>query len=260
MVFGREELDRNGDSSVGEILKRLPGVTMGGRPGRGGGGVRMRGLGNGYTQMLVNGERPPAGFSLDSLSPDQVERIEIIRGPVAEHSTQAIAGTINIVLREGYQQKDIQLKLTDSIEQGRHGPNVSLTVPGKAGNLTWLLNGSLFENRQHDESSTHSVDETDAGVMQREQFVARRRAAARSRGIHLSPRLSYSFDNGDTLTFQPFLVSNRNTATSESDVTQTVGLVPPEYARRWATRVRPRPSCAASATGCTRWRPAPSSM
>ncbi|MFP5390643.1 MAG: TonB-dependent receptor plug domain-containing protein, partial [Gammaproteobacteria bacterium] len=54
MVFGREELDRNGDSSVGEILKRLPGVTMGGPPGRGGGGVRMRGLGNGYTQMLVN--------------------------------------------------------------------------------------------------------------------------------------------------------------------------------------------------------------
>ena len=61
MVFGREELDRNGDSNVGEILKRLPGVTMGGAPGRGGGGVRMRGLGNGYTQMLANGERPPAG-------------------------------------------------------------------------------------------------------------------------------------------------------------------------------------------------------
>jgi iron complex outermembrane receptor protein len=33
MVFGREELDRNGDASVGDILKRLPGVTMGGPPG-----------------------------------------------------------------------------------------------------------------------------------------------------------------------------------------------------------------------------------
>ena len=129
MIYGREELDRNGDSSVGEILKRLPGVTMGGRPGRGG-EVRMRGLGNGYTQMLVNGERPPAGFSLESLSPDQVERIEIMRGPVAEHSTRAIAGTINIILREGYQQKDTQLKLSDSIEQNRHAPNVSLTLPG----------------------------------------------------------------------------------------------------------------------------------
>jgi outer membrane receptor for ferrienterochelin and colicins len=230
MIFGREELDRNGDSSVGEILKRLPGVTMGGRPGRGG-GVRMRGLGNGYTQMLVNGERPPGGFSLDSLSPDQVERIEIIRGPVAEHSTQAIAGTINIVLREGYQQKDIQLKLTDNIEQGRHGPNVSVTIPGKAGNLTWLLNGSLFENRQHNQGTTHSVDQTEAGVVVRDQFSLDENNG-RSRGIHLSPRLSYRFDNSDTLTFQPFLVNNRNTSASESDVTQTVGIVPPEYARQ----------------------------
>jgi outer membrane receptor for ferrienterochelin and colicins len=230
MIFGREELDRNGDSTVGEILKRLPGVTMGGRPGRGG-GVRMRGLGNGYTQMLVNGERPPGGFSLDSLSPDQVERIEIIRGPVAEHSTQAIAGTINIVLREGYQQKDIQLKLTDNIEQGRHGPNVSVTIPGKAGNLTWLINGSLFESRQHNQSTTHSIDETEDGTVQREQFSLDENNGL-SRGIHLSPRLSYRFDSGDTLTFQPFLVSNRNTSGSESNVTQTVGVLPPEYARQ----------------------------
>lgn len=37
MVFGREELDRNGDSTIGDVLKRLPGVTIGGRPGRGSG-------------------------------------------------------------------------------------------------------------------------------------------------------------------------------------------------------------------------------
>mgnify|MGYP003346985076 CR=1 FL=1 len=39
MVFGREELERNGDTSVSEVLKRLPGVTIGGAPGRGGGDV-----------------------------------------------------------------------------------------------------------------------------------------------------------------------------------------------------------------------------
>src|SRR5471032_1605415 len=130
-VYGREELDRNGDTNLGDVLKRLPGVSIGGRPGRGG-DIRMRGLGSGYTQILLNGERPPAGFSLDQLSPDQVERIEIMHGPIAEHSTRAIAGTINIILRDGYQQKDTQVKLTDTIEQGRNAPNVSLIVPGKA--------------------------------------------------------------------------------------------------------------------------------
>ncbi len=32
MMFGREELDRSGDTNIGDILKRLPGVTMGGPP------------------------------------------------------------------------------------------------------------------------------------------------------------------------------------------------------------------------------------
>src|SRR6202008_220911 len=102
---------------------------------------RMRGLGSGYTQVLLNGERPPAGFSMESLAPDQGERVEVMRGPVAEHSTRALAGTINIVLRDGYQQRDIQLKVADTIEQGRHSPNVSVTVPGKVDNLTYTQIG-----------------------------------------------------------------------------------------------------------------------
>src|SRR5471030_3077662 len=232
-VYGREELDRNGDSNLGDILKRLPGVTIGGRPGRGG-DVRMRGMGNGYTQVLLNGERPPAGFSMESPSPDQVERVEIMRGPIAEHSTRAIAGTINIILRDGYQQKDKQLKFTDSIEQGRHAPNVSLTVPGKVGGLTWLLTGSVFENRQHDQTETYNRDTREDGVVLKDQNVLDETKRT-SRGIHLTPRLSYKFDNGDQLNFQPLLMSNRSDSTGRSDLTQNSGLVPaalllpPEY-------------------------------
>jgi outer membrane receptor for ferrienterochelin and colicins len=230
MIFGREELDRNGDTSVGEILKRLPGITMGGPPGRGGGGgVRMRGLGNGYTQMLVNGERPPAGFSLETLSPDQVERIEVMRGPVAEHSTQAIAGTINIVLREGYVQKDIQLRVSDGIEQNRHSPNVSVTVPGKSGALSWVMNGSVFANRQRDEAAIVDQDLSPAGVLLNEQLqqdVGERR----SRGVHLTPRLSYRFDNGDMLTFQPFIVHNRTEGEGSSQMQQRFGVDNREFA------------------------------
>ncbi|MFL6672706.1 MAG: TonB-dependent receptor domain-containing protein [Massilia sp.] len=229
MIFGREELDRNGDSNVGEILKRLPGVTMGGAPGRGGGGVRMRGLGNGYTQMLVNGERPPPGFSLESLSPDQVERIEVMRGPVAEHSTQAIAGTINIVLREGYQQKDIQLRVADSIEQGRHGPNVSLTVPGKAGKLAWTFNGSVMQHRQHNDSATYDLATAANGDVLREQQIATT-SGGTSSGVHLTPRLQYKFDNNDTLTFQPFLVFNRNRSGYDTEVERLRGSEPLAYA------------------------------
>lgn len=226
MIFGREELDRNGDSNVGEILKRLPGVTMGGPPGRGGGGVRMRGMGNGYTQMLVNGERPPAGFSLESLSPDQVERIEIMRGPVAEHSTQAIAGTINIVLREGYQQKDVQLKLADSVEAGRHSPSVSLTMPGKQGALNWLLTAGLQENRQQDHGVTVNQKTTGAALVKDETIAST--SERTNRGLQLMPRVSYKFDNGDTINFQPFIFTNRSDSRTRSTLDErVVGAVRP---------------------------------
>lgn len=99
IVVNHDEIVKYGDTSVLDVLKRVPGVTLSGNGGRGS-EVRMRGLGNGYTQILLNGERAPAGFTLDSLAPDLIERIEVLRAASAEFSTQGIAGTINIVLKK----------------------------------------------------------------------------------------------------------------------------------------------------------------
>ena len=57
-VVGREELDAYGDSSVLDVLQRLPGISIDGET------PRLRGLGAGYTQILINGEPAPPGFSL----------------------------------------------------------------------------------------------------------------------------------------------------------------------------------------------------
>ncbi|MBC3935349.1 TonB-dependent receptor [Undibacterium sp. CY7W] len=218
IIYGREELDRNGDSSLGEVLKRLPGVTVGGRPGRGG-DIRMRGMGNGYTQILINGERAPRGFSMDSLSPDQVERIEIVRGAVAEFSTQAIAGTINIVLREEYKQKTTDLKISLGSEQGRLAPNVALTVPGEAGALSYVMSGSVFKNKQHDQSLTDSLEKNTAGetvLKQHQQDQTDRETT----GLHLTPRFNYKFENGDTLNFQPFLMTSKSNSQTWNQVNE----------------------------------------
>ena len=96
IVIGREEIERYGDSTLGELFKRLSGVTVDGRPGQGG-APRMRGLGSGYTQILIDGERAPRGFSTDDIAPEQVERIEIMRAPTAETGARAVGGTINII-------------------------------------------------------------------------------------------------------------------------------------------------------------------
>jgi iron complex outermembrane receptor protein len=233
LVFGREELDRNGDSTLGEVLKRLPGVTLGGHAGRGG-EIRFRGLGNGYTQILLNGERAPRGFSVESLSPDQVEKIEIIRGPVAEYSTQAIAGTINIVLREGYQQKDTQIRMGTAFENGHSTSNVSITQPGKSGNLTYSLTGSLFDNRSSDHSLVENREFNPAPSLIEQVETD---SNSHSRGLHFTPRFSYRWDNGDTLVVQPLIVANHNDSNGVVQVRDTLALpvIPqdpnPPYAR-----------------------------
>ncbi|MFN3862233.1 MAG: TonB-dependent receptor plug domain-containing protein [Roseateles sp.] len=110
IVIEREDLEKYGDVVLGDVLRRLPGVTLGGRPGRGG-DIRMRGMGSGFTQILIDEERPPPGFAVEELPPDQIERIEIYRAPTAATGTRAIAGTINIVLREPLQKSNHEVRL-----------------------------------------------------------------------------------------------------------------------------------------------------
>ena len=163
MVFGREELDRNGDSNVGEILKRLPGVTMGGAPG-----TRRRRRAHARPRQRLHPDagqrRASASWLLARIAgarPGRAHRNHARPGGRVL-STRAIAGTINIVLREGYQQKDIQLRVTDSIENGLHSPDVSLTVPGKGGALTWLLNGSVGDAPRARRKRTRIDQDVDA--------------------------------------------------------------------------------------------------
>src|SRR5437773_11282837 len=157
IVVGRDEIERYGDSTVGEVLKRLPGVTMQGAPGRGG-NIRMRGLGGGYTQILLDGERVPPGFSLDSLTPDQIERIEILRAPTAETGARAIAGTINIITREGYRKRLNDLRAGLAFEHGHWSPGGSWTRNQAFGDWTANVSLSAFRQRRETESTTRTVD------------------------------------------------------------------------------------------------------
>lgn len=121
IVFSREELTRYGDTNMSDVLKRLPGVNMQG------GAPRMRGLGAGFTLILINGEPAPPGFSLDNLSPSQIERIEVSRGPTAENSAQAVAGTINIILKEAPKNRQREWRGGFNTAQGRVTPWINFT-------------------------------------------------------------------------------------------------------------------------------------
>jgi len=191
-VLSAEEIRKYGDDNIFDVLKRAPGVTVTDKT------IRMRGLGAGYTQILVNGDRPPPGFSLDALTPDQIERIEVIRAASAEYSMQAIAGTINIVLRKvaSKPQRDLRLNATRSALQ-RSG-TMSGTWGEKVGALSYFVNGSLFAG--HNDFHSRGADQLSLpDGTPAQSRLTRYDGGGAYRGGVLFPRLNWKIDADNEL-------------------------------------------------------------
>jgi len=230
IVIGREEIERFGDSTLGEVLRRLPGITLGGRPGRGG-EIRLRGMGGGFTQILVDGERMPQGLALDTLTPDQVERIELMRAPVAEHGARAIAGTINIVLREPLQRRLNDLRLTAGLERGRSQPQLTWTRNdrlGERGTYNFSLSASRHNRLDDLLARTRTVDAA-SGATRLDQEETGTTLDRRER-VHLVSRLQWRHGPGEFSMVTPFIVVSEGANAARRELVQTVGAAPPPYA------------------------------
>jgi len=228
IIIGREEIDRFGDSTLGDVLKRLPGVTIQGPPGRGG-AIRLRGLGSGYTQILLDGERVPPGFSLDSLSPDQIERIEILRAPTAETGARAIAGTINIITREGYNKRVNDLRLNAAWENGKLWPSASWTrnISEGAWTINYTLTAYSFERDNGSTTTTVDTLPDDTVILAQKEVL---RAPVHGTGFHGNGRLQWRGDGGiDVVTLMPVVYYNQGSFARRSVLTQSVGSTPVPY-------------------------------
>ncbi|MFA9274204.1 MAG: TonB-dependent receptor plug domain-containing protein [Candidatus Aquirickettsiella gammari] len=224
IVVTQEDIVRYGDTNIGDVLKRLPGVTIGGVQGRGG-AIRMRGLGAGYTQIMLNGEPSPPGFSLDSISPDNIERIEVIRAATAELSTQSIAGAINIVLKKAIVTAQRELKVGMSEENGKFGLNASLQLSDKLGKMSYSISGNLMQGEFGRPDSSTEMFTDNKGVV-----TLSRAATSESEGkftsIGMSPRLNWMLENGDVLTSQSFVNASRFTSRNQQVTNTLIGEKP----------------------------------
>ena len=231
IVLNHDEIIKYGDTNVLDVLKRLPGVTVSGASGRGG-EIRMRGLGSGYTQILVNGERAPAGFSMDSLAPDSIERIEVIRAATAKYSTQSIAGTINVVLKKAIVKAQRELKVGMAGGKGIINPNYNLQMSDRKGQLSYSLtvNGSHNRFNRDTPSFDEGYDLSGNTVLYRESAFHEKGGYD---GINVGPRLNWTFANGDTLTSQSFINLGRFKRDAQSDEITSIGARPPYPSLDW---------------------------
>ena len=200
-IYGREELDRFGDTNVLDVLKRLPGVSVQG------GAPVMRGLGSGYTQILLNGEPAPPGFQYDQLDPAQIERIEISRAPGADQSAQAVAGSINIILRQPPRSLQRQLRAGIGYRAVRPTASFSYSHGERIGDWSYNLPLSFFQwrglNRSVLERGTidnPSLDRLGLGVDSLQQG----RQEVWGQGINLAPQLRWRPGSEQEMSFQGF--------------------------------------------------------
>lgn len=106
LVYDEEYFQRFEPLTAGDALKRVPSVTFLSDVLESD-GARLRGLDPGYTQILINGEKVPGSnadrsFFLDRIPAELVKQVEIVRSSSARRTGDAVAGTLNIVLRDAF--------------------------------------------------------------------------------------------------------------------------------------------------------------
>ncbi|TGY90134.1 TonB-dependent receptor [Marinicauda algicola] len=106
LEYDSEYFQRFEPLTAGDALRRVPSVTFLSDVIESD-GPRFRGLAPAYTQILIDGERVPGGeadrsFFMDRIPAELIERVEIVRSSSARRTGDAVAGALNIVLRDGY--------------------------------------------------------------------------------------------------------------------------------------------------------------
>ena len=106
-VITEDELRAYNYPTVGDALRRVPGLDVQ-RSGSLGKltEIRIRGTTPQQVQVLIDGVRvksPTSGdFDFSDVSSDQIERIEIVRGPQSTlYGADAIGGVVNIITKRG---------------------------------------------------------------------------------------------------------------------------------------------------------------
>lgn len=225
IVVTQEEIVKYGDTTISDVLRRQPGITVNGAPGRGG-EIRMRGLGSGYTQILLNGERVPAGFSIDSLAPGVIERIEILRAASAELSSEAIAGTINIILKRSASKAHREFKPAFGGGDGYLMPGFNLLLSDRTDSRSYsiAINGVYNQIRRSDPALEYGADANGAPLLERRTS---NRYDSIFRGLFIVPRVTWTLAGGDSLSLQALINLTRFAQDSRLRTTTSLGAAPP---------------------------------
>lgn len=148
LVYGQDYFQRFEPLTAGDALKRVPSVTFLSDVLESD-GVRLRGLDPGYTQIQINGEPVPGSnadrsFFMDRIPAELIDRVEIVRSASARRQGDAMAGTLNIVLRDGFAINGGYIRAGGlRFDDGEFKPSLGVVWGGAAGPGRLLLSATV---------------------------------------------------------------------------------------------------------------------
>ncbi len=105
-VITGEQMEQRGIKQLADALRQVPGLAVSRTGGAGGmTQIRVRGAEANHVLVLIDGIETAdssGGYDFSAITADEIERIEVIRGPQsALYGSAALAGIINIVTKRG---------------------------------------------------------------------------------------------------------------------------------------------------------------
>lgn len=172
LVYDQQFFEDFEPVSVGDQLRRVPGVAFTSDIGESD-APQLRGLGNGYTQVLVNGRPIPGAGNdrtvfVDRIPAEIVDRIEIIRSPGADIDSQGVGGTINIILKDGATLPPgmiLRAGVTHDVDNGKQRGNFAVSTSGgnDAGDVFYSLTLDAQERFNNKDVVEEVFEEDSAG-------------------------------------------------------------------------------------------------
>ncbi len=203
-IVSNAELTRFGDNNIVDAMKRVPGVQVTNNK------LHLLGMAAGYTQILIDGEAP-RGITIEDIPLNMIERVEIYRGANAQFSTQAMAGTINIILKKSASNKQHTLKASIGHMFQNNG-SVDWFHSDKDGNFSHTVSVSLSKDRMsagQAEDSTTNFSNENALLGNKSQFQSVTHSQRGDESVRISPRLQYKTDSKINLTSTSIVAHNR---------------------------------------------------
>ncbi len=147
-VITRKDIEQSQAKDVAELLRKVPGIQIARNGGIGSlPSAFIRGSNSSHTLVLVDGQRlnnATAGTpEFQYLNPEQIERIEVVRGPRSSlYGADAIGGVIQIFTRRGKGEPQFSAKAGVG---SRNTNELGFNLGGEVDSTRFNLNASLYE-------------------------------------------------------------------------------------------------------------------